>query len=121
GDAIVIEVADRAIDTGRDPRERGARASLRLGHIHARRPEHGLAPVLREHLAEELVASAAHREHRLHVLERAALDADVAGDDPHYLLVQLAAVHDPDGTEAEAFLAKIGRAHLHRARHRPAD
>ena len=71
-------------------RELGARAALGLLHVDARGLEHGVAPVAGEDLAEVRLAGAAHRDHRLHVLERAALDADVAADDAHHFLVQLA-------------------------------
>ena len=51
---------------------------------------------------ERSLARAAHRDHRLDVLQRAALDADVAADDPHHLLVQLAAARTaaPTGSAA---------------------
>ncbi len=124
---MVIAISTRtgwssaAIDAGRDLRKRRARATLGLGHIYSRRLEHRLAPVLGEYLAEELVARAADREHRLDVLQGPALDADVPGNDPHHLFVQLAAVHDPHRAKTQAFLTEVRRADLHRARHRPPD
>ena len=120
-DAVVVEVADRAVHARGDPGERRARAALGLRHVDARRLQHRLAPVLVEHLAEELIARAAHREHRLDVLQGAALGADIAGDDPHHLFVQLAAVHEPHGAKAQTFLPEVGRPNLHRARHGPPD
>src|SRR5262245_49561549 len=76
--------------------ERGRRAALRLVEVDLRRTEHGVAPVLAEHLVEVGLAGAAHRDHRLDVLERAALGADVALDDPHHLVVELAAAEQAD-------------------------
>ena len=120
-DAVVVEVADGAIDAGGDPGQRVPRAALGLLHVDARRLQHGVAAVLGEDLAKEGITRPAHREHGLDVLERATLGADVAGDDPHDLFAQLAAAHQADRAEAEPFLAKIGRAHLHATRHRTAD
>ena len=109
-DAVVVEVADGRVDAGRNCRERGPRAALGLLQVDARRVEHGLATVLREDLLEVRLAGAAHRDHRLHVLERAALDADVRADDAHHLFVQLAAARKPHRLEAQPFLTELARA-----------
>src|SRR5205807_7824498 len=75
----------------------------------------------REDLVERRLAGPAYRDHRLDVLEGAALGADVATDDTHHLLVQLAPAEEPHGLEAQALLPELPRAHLHAARHRAAD
>src|SRR4029077_19399215 len=107
--AVVVEVGDRAIRTGRDAGELGAGAALRLLEGDAGRLEHGVAAVLGEDLAEVGLPRPTHRDHRLDVLQGAALGADVAADHPHHLLVALVPVDEAYRLEAEPLLPALPR------------
>src|SRR5262249_56704644 len=103
-DAVVVGMAHSPVDAGGDPSERGARAAFRLLHVDPRGLQHGIASVAREDLAEVRLAGPAHREHRLHVLERAALHTDVPADDAQHLFVQVALAHQAHGLKAQTLL-----------------
>src|SRR5262249_24073675 len=121
GDAVVVEVARRAIRAGRNRSQGGARPALRLLHIYGGGLEHRLAAVSGQDFLERRLAGPAHRHHGLDVLQRAALRADVCPDDAHHFLVQLAAAQQAHRLEAQTLLAELARADLHAARHRAAD